>query len=161
MLFRSLHRLADCPKKATQDVVPRCANCGETHPASYRGCETFRNERHRRQLAAIARTTPSARPEPSPIANPALVREGVSFAGAFRGQQANWPPLNGAPPTAPPSQAPSNDLGGLKDILQILKEINLPALLPKLQAFAQKLGSCNSTMEKFEALLWLISILFE
>ena len=34
------HRLRDCPGKVNKEivVVPKCANCGEGHTASYGGC---------------------------------------------------------------------------------------------------------------------------
>lgn len=42
-----LHLTKDCPKKTRTDPA-KCANCGGSHPANYRGCIIFKTEKAKR-----------------------------------------------------------------------------------------------------------------
>ncbi len=74
------HRTEQCTK--TREDPPRCANCRENHPASYRGCEIFHELQKRRKLAknpnpTIDRGNETVRTKPS-----SRIETGKSFAKA-------------------------------------------------------------------------------
>lgn len=50
------HLTADCSKPG--NIKPKCSNCGENHPANYRGCVVAKELQKRRELANKAKKSP-------------------------------------------------------------------------------------------------------
>lgn len=74
------HLTAVCTKPAS--VAPKCINCGEAHPASYRGCVVAKELQKRRDVQRKPKTTARSMTQVPNNVNIGTTRTGVSYAQA-------------------------------------------------------------------------------
>lgn len=122
------HLHKTCPKKAIPDAPPKCCNCGNAHPANYRGCDIFKVEKERREGRIATNNQQKGRSNFEKTASESRntrsfptakrVDPKVTFAAASNRTQ-DWPPISPDPPTSrdtnynnsPPSQPPPAAIG--------------------------------------------------
>jgi hypothetical protein len=114
------HLTSECPRKS-QDAAVKCANCGDQHPANYRGCVVHKKLQQQlypklrdQNTSQISDMEGASKPHPT----------ATSYAQAVK-QQPNLPhiPNSHSPPTpAPTSQTttiqPPNDLTELQKMMK-------------------------------------------
>lgn len=72
------HYYTECKKDGS--TPPTCANCGENHPANFRGCSYFINLTRPTQSRTFSRS-PTTQPNNNTTSS---IRNGLSYAGATR-----------------------------------------------------------------------------
>jgi hypothetical protein len=92
------HLTRECPRK-TQDDAVKCANCGEQHPANYRGC-TVHKQLQQQLYPKLRDRLTSQYPPSTGAQNP--YSAATTYAQAAQ-RQANIPPSPTIYPTATPT----------------------------------------------------------
>lgn len=72
------HHTKDCTKPVT--APPKCANCGQAHPASYRGCDVAKEIQLRRERVNKKYTNAKSSQEKWVLVNNAQRKSGQSYA---------------------------------------------------------------------------------
>ncbi|XP_071050723.1 uncharacterized protein [Onthophagus taurus] len=112
------------PRKKSQIIPhdpPKCANCGEEHPANYRGCRahTELQQLHPRQMRRT--TTNSIHRSTFRTSDP-----NVSFANII---QKNLPSQNTSTPNPPPKTSNNPEMSTIvTSIMNLLKQIITPLI---------------------------------
>lgn len=141
------HLTSDCPRK-TQGEAVKCANCGDQHPANYRGCTVHKQLQQQlhprlrdRNLPTLPITTDTCtlttQPKQYPIA--------TTYAQAVKRQSdiqlTPSPPSHPTPTPTPqtPQPYPPNDLSDLQRMMKHLVDqmstlINLITILVSKQS---------------------------
>lgn len=76
------HPTSECKK--TRDVPAFCVNCGEDHPANYRGCEVYKKLLQKR-FPTLRKKQPAEYSSRAPTPN--FVKDNFSYAQAVRNEQ--------------------------------------------------------------------------
>ncbi|GAB0086613.1 uncharacterized protein DMENIID0001_007100 [Sergentomyia squamirostris] len=132
----SYHSTKECERK-TKDHNVKCTNCGENHPANYRGCRVHKELQQKlypklrqKEMARAGTGVPQAQPV-------SLTRPGLSYADQLTGRVN---PINEWSDSIPDNrqtvdrQNPQNDFNELKNMLKMLLEQvgNMLSLITKL-----------------------------
>lgn len=76
------HSTKECPKKSREGPAT-CTNCGENHPANYKGCQVYRQLLEKKFPALRKRYLTNPNPTSRPV-TPNYVKDNFSFAQATR-----------------------------------------------------------------------------
>lgn len=125
-----LHLTKDCPRKSRDDMV-KCVNCGENHPANYRGC-IIHKQLQQRLYPTLREKNPQQRT--AIVTQTNQTRPGTSYAQVINGNNQNIPNNQSAIPT---SQHTSN-MSKLEEMLSKLME-QMGTMLNLLTAVIAKL----------------------
>lgn len=156
------HHYTKCPVPRT--AAPKCVNCGDAHPANFKGCSYFIKMASQSPSSASPRTTPqqpprtatqplhrraTSQPRGSPPVTsslhfPPLHSSRTTPAAAPVSYAAASGPRETLPSTATPQQPPTDSLALLFSTLRSLLAPYLPSIVPYLTSFLQFLLSDGS-----------------
>lgn len=111
------HYTKECPRK-TRDSNVKCANCGENHPANYRGCEVHK-QLQKLKFPNLRRHNARTNQDRTTTVN--YVQPGITYAQAT--QAVNQQASNQTTTQHIPNQTNNHtDMSELKDMLKKLTE---------------------------------------
>lgn len=152
------HEPGSCPVVREQGSKAVCVNCGEDHPANFRGCKLFKQYEARRKLLLqeASEKKANARGLSLALSNGVSVAPGVSFASLLKPQS---PIVNNDPVPSGPSIRRSGDniVNSFMALSNDLFGYDMRTLLGKIENFMSNLGNFNSIAEKRLAYLDLVS----
>lgn len=112
------HSTTSCPKP-NRDTPATCTNCGEDHPANYKGCQVYRHLLEKKFPALRKREFNNLHPTSRPT-TPNYVRDNFSYAKAAQSQK-NHPIHNEDPSLNQPED--KNAIAFMKQSFEELKEM--------------------------------------
>ena len=160
------HLTSECSIKKTETSKCRCVNCGEAHPASYKGCSHYKEAMATRQRLKATKPNPTtenhtipqnkATPPALNLKNFPTLKQNVGQAEKMRSTTA-WVKNNAATPPKTTSTTTPSDIGSIAEILTLFKDF-----APLLKEIAEVLKSINikETLETVKELLQTVSGLF-
>ena len=144
---------------------PKCANCSKDHPANYRGCTIFTAEKQRRRsLQKDTQNNQSSIPrnltkEHFPLLTQTGKEEDIQVKSTK--DSVSWSKVARSIPSGGKQEASTlhnvnqQDMSTqlLKDILGILKQLNINRTLQILKSYLTKFKSANTQIDKLTILL--------
>uniref|UniRef100_A0A1B0GQD5 Uncharacterized protein n=1 Tax=Phlebotomus papatasi TaxID=29031 RepID=A0A1B0GQD5_PHLPP len=118
------HLTKDCSRTDRNDAV-RCTNCGQNHPANYRGCQVYKELQKKLHSRLRHRgNQDSNNLEPTHITR-GSTRTQISYADAVTGSERDRTNLNtgpGLPRVSTSTDNVSSDMHELKEMMKQLME---------------------------------------
>lgn len=153
------HATKTCTKDTSSPA--KCVNCGDAHPANYRGCTKYQAELQRRQQRQQNRRQTA--PPPATLYN----YQAAQFPSLPHSSAAPPPSVWGPPQHQQSLSEQNTSNTGFSEIGQIFKEIkqlfagfNLAHLITTIKTAISKIKNTTSTIDKISILFEAISTLF-
>lgn len=127
----SSHNSSDCKLPKTEKCT--CANCGDSHPANYRGCPAFIAKKKKPPYKAVEEIQRRTEHPPKPVPSPQASEK--TFTEIVR---------HNLQPTPSPSYTPQNDHETLASLHQMMKQMTAQlSVIPDLTARIKKLEQAS------------------
>ena len=119
------HIHTSCTKTKTEP--PKCANCGEDHPANYRGCKIHTDLQNKNASRSIHRTPSSQIIQPNQKSDNLKPR---SLNRPYSSVLKDFPKINAFPPQSSThqQQTPFNTNNLIETIVNLIKQILTPVI---------------------------------